>query len=58
MNRFFTSVELADEYRLPIHIQNQLLSEVLPVDTTDQGEPLFLEAHVDAWLTARYSVSP
>ena len=58
MNRFFTAAELADEYRLPMHIQNQLLSEVLPVETTDQGKPLYLEAHVDAWLSARYSVSP
>lgn len=58
MNRFFTAAELAEEYRLPMHIQNQLLSEVLPVETTDQGKPLYLEAHVDAWLSARYSVSP
>ncbi|MGE0609469.1 MAG: hypothetical protein AB7O62_20425 [Pirellulales bacterium] len=58
MNRFFTAVELADHYRLPQHIQDQLFGEVLPVEKDDQGEPLFLEAHVDAWLSARYSVSP
>lgn len=58
MNRFFTAIELADEYRLPMHIQNQLLGEVFPVEKCDQGEPLYLEAHVDAWLTARYSIPP
>ena len=57
MNRFFTAAELADAYRLPMHIQDQLFSEVSPVEKSDQGEALFLEAHVDAWLSARYSVS-
>lgn len=58
MNRFFTASELADAYRLPQHIQNQLCGEVLPVERSDQGEPLFLEAHVDAWLNAKFTVAP
>ena len=58
MNRFFTASELIEAYRLPQHIQDQLFGEVLPVEKDDQGEPLFLESHVDAWLMARYSVPP
>lgn len=58
MNRFFTAVELADHYRLSQHIQDQLFGEVVPVEKSDQDEPLFLEAHVDAWLTARFAVLP
>lgn len=46
------------EYRLPQHVHNQLFVEVVPVEKTDQGEPLYLEVHVDAWLTARYAVAP
>jgi|ERR1019366_3787261 hypothetical protein len=53
MNRFFTAPELADAYRLPKHVHDQLLSELAPVEKDDHGGPLFLEAHVDAWLTAR-----
>lgn len=55
MNRFFAAADLADAYRLPHHIHAQLLAEVAAVEKDGQGEPLFLEAHVDAWLTARYS---
>lgn len=58
MNRILTAPELADAYRLPKHVQDRLLAEVVPVEKDDQGEWLFLEAHVDAWLTARYSVPP
>lgn len=58
MNRFFTCTDLIAEYRLPQHVHNQLFAEVLPVEKTDQGETLYLEAHVDAWLTARYAVAP
>jgi hypothetical protein len=57
INRFFTAPELIEAYRLPRHIHDQLFAEVVPVEKTDQGEPLFLEAHVDAWLYARYSVA-
>lgn len=58
MNRFFTAPELADAYRLPKHVQEQLFAEVAPAEKTDQGEALFLEAQVDAWLTARYAIAP
>ena len=57
MNRFFTCTDLIAEYRLPQHVHYQLFAEVVPVEKTDQGKPLYLEAHVDAWLTARYSVA-
>ena len=50
MNRFFTRTELADAYRLPQHVQDQLLAEVAAVEKDGQGEPLFLEAHVDGWV--------
>lgn len=53
MNRFLTVPELA-AYRLPKHVQEQLLAEVAPVEEDDQGEPLFLEAQVDAWLNHSY----
>ena len=58
MNRFFTRTEFADAYRLPKHVQEQLPSEVAPVEKNDQGEPLFLEAHVDAWLADQYAAVP
>jgi excisionase family DNA binding protein len=58
MNRFFTHGELATEYRLPKHVQGQLLAEVTPVEKNDQGESLFLEAHVDAWLADQYAAVP
>jgi hypothetical protein len=58
MNRFFTHGELATEYRLPQHIHEQLLADIATVEKNDQGEPLFLEAHVDAWLAARSTVTP
>lgn len=55
MNRFFTKPELIAEYRLPQHVQEQLLADVAPVEKDGQGEALFLEAHVDAWLEVRYA---
>lgn len=58
MNRFFTCTDLIAEYRLPQHVHNQIFAEVVPVEKTDQGEPLYLEAQVDAWLTVRYAVAP
>lgn len=58
MNRFFTATNLADAYCLPKHVNEQLLAEVAAVEEDDQGEPLFLESHVDAWLTVRYAVTP
>lgn len=54
MNRFFTRPELAADYRLPKHVLEQLFAEVAPVEKDDRDVPLFLESHVDAWLTARY----
>lgn len=58
MNRFFTQANLIVEYRLPRHVHDQLFSELVPVEKTDQGEPLFLEAHVNAWLDGRYAAMP
>jgi len=58
MNRFFSHPELADTYRLPKHIHEQLLAEVAPVEKNDQDEPLFLEAHIDAWLADQYAAVP
>lgn len=53
MNRFFTRPEIIETYRLPRHVHDQLFAEVVPVEKTDQDEPLFLEAHhVDSWLDA------
>jgi excisionase family DNA binding protein len=54
MNRFFSRQQLFDAYRLPKHVLEHLLIQVAPVEKDDRGEALFLEAHVDAWLTARY----
>ncbi len=36
MDRFFTAHELANAYRLPKHVQEQLLAEVAPVEKDDQ----------------------
>jgi hypothetical protein len=58
MNRFFTAPEVADAYSLPHHVHEQLLAEVVAVEKNDQGEPLYLEAHVDAWLGDRYAAIP
>ena len=49
MNRFFTRPELAAEYRLP-KPTSSFSPRLPPVEKNDQGELLFLEAHVDAWL--------
>ena len=37
MNRFFTRHELADAYRLPQHVQEQLLAEVAAVEKDDRA---------------------
>lgn len=58
MNRLFTCTDLIAEYRIPQHVHDELFVEVVPIEKTGQGEPLYLEAHVDAWLTARYAVAP
>jgi excisionase family DNA binding protein len=58
MNRFFTRSELATEYRHPLHVLEQLLAEIAPVEKNNQGEPLFLDAHVDAWLNDQYAAIP
>ena len=58
MNRFFTRQELAEAYRQPKHVLEQLLAEVAPVEKNDGGEPLLLEAHVDAWLDRQYAALP
>jgi excisionase family DNA binding protein len=58
MNRYFTRLELAEAYRHPKHVLAQFLAEVAPVEKNDQGEPLFLEAHVDAWLNDQYAAIP
>lgn len=39
MNRFFTRQELAEAYRLPNHLHNQLLAEVAAAEEDDRGEP-------------------
>ena len=58
MNRFFTRTELVEAYLIPQHIHDQLFGEVVPVEKNVQGEPLFLEAHVDSWLADRYTTLP
>lgn len=54
MNRFFTRSELIEVYRLPRQVHEQVLGEVDPVENNDRREALYLEAHVDAWLSARF----
>jgi len=46
------------EPRLPHHFQEQPLTEIAAVEKDDQGEPLFLEGYVDAWLNDQYAASP
>lgn len=58
MNRLFTRTETIAEYRLPAHVTDDLASAVIPIEKNDKGEPLYLEAHLDAWLTARYADCP
>lgn len=58
MNRFFTRTEAIAEYRLPTHVADELASAVIPVEKNDKGEPLYLEAHLDVWLSARYADCP
>lgn len=47
MNHFFHCNDLIAEYRLPRQVHDELFAEVIPVKKTDQGKPLYLEAHVD-----------
>jgi excisionase family DNA binding protein len=58
MNRLFTKQAVTEGYHLPRHLYDQLFAEVAAIEKSDQGEPLFLEAHVDAWLTVRYDTPP
>lgn len=58
MNRLFTRTEAISEYRLPVHVADDLASAVIPVEKNDKGEPLYLEAHLDTWLSARYADCP
>ncbi len=58
MNRLFTRLEAITEYRLPVHVADDLASAVIPVEKNDKGEPLYLEARLDAWLSARYADCP
>lgn len=55
MNCLFTRTEAISEYRLPAHFADDLATAVIPVEKNDDGEPLYLEAHLDAWLSARYA---
>ncbi len=57
MNRFFTRHDLAEQYHLPQHAQDELVAAVIPAENTDDGEPLFLESHVDLWIAFRYSAA-
>ena len=43
---------------LPMHIQEQLLADVGPVEKNDPSEPLLLDAHVDVWLNRQYAAIP
>ena len=58
MNRLFTRLEAITEYRLPAHVADDLASAVIPVEKNDKGEQLYLEVHLDAWLSARYADCP
>jgi len=58
LNRLFTRTEAITEYRLPVHVADDLASAVIPVEKNDKGEPLYLEAHLDTWLLARYADCP
>jgi hypothetical protein len=54
MNRFFTKQQVVSEYRLPVHLQAELCCGVQPVEQDDHDEPLYLEAHLDRWLSDRF----
>jgi len=41
-----------------MHIQEQLLADVGPVEKNDPSEPLLLDAHVDVWLNRQYAAIP
>lgn len=56
MNRFFTLHDLVETYRLPQHAQDEFVAAVTPAERTNDGEPLFLESHVDMWIDYRHSV--
>lgn len=58
MNCFFTRPDLIAEYRLPQHIHHRLFAEVAAVEINDQGDLLYLEAHVDSWLAYHYGTTP
>lgn len=40
------------------HIHHRPFAEVAAVETNDQGESLYLEAHVESWLAYRYGTTP
>jgi excisionase family DNA binding protein len=55
MNRFFTKQQVVIEYHLPPRLHAELFRGVQPVEQDDHGEPLYLEEHLDRWLTDRFS---
>jgi hypothetical protein len=54
MNRFFTKQQVVSEYHLPVHLQAELFRVVQPIEQDDDGEPLYLEDHLDRWLADRF----
>jgi hypothetical protein len=54
MNRFFTKQQVVSEYHLPPRLQVEMFGAVQPVEEDEHGEPLYLEAQLDRWLTERF----
>jgi excisionase family DNA binding protein len=54
MNRLFKKQQIVSEYRIPSHLQAELFRAVQPVEQDEHGEPLYLEDHLDHWLTNRF----
>ena len=50
---FMAKAEVVRKYRIPKHLQQELLSE-MPVATVQKGKPVYLESQVDAFLRERF----
>jgi len=55
MNRLFTHQRAVAEYHLTPRLDAELFRAVQPVEQDEHGEPLYLEDHVDRWLSDRFS---
>jgi hypothetical protein len=54
---FMTRAEVIRRYKIPTHLEEELLA-AMPVASTHNGKPVYLESQVDAFLKERFPYEP